>query len=48
MIDNPIEEDEGITPELEEVVSGFERLSISPVPRPPDDTYGEWFTDLGL
>ena len=27
--------DEAIMPELEEIVLGFERLSITPAPRPP-------------
>jgi len=35
MIDTPHEIQEEILPELAEIVSGFERLSITPAPRPP-------------
>jgi len=35
MTNTPAEEDKGIQPALEEIVSGLENLSISPAPRPP-------------
>lgn len=35
MSDTPWEIQEGVQPELEEIVSSFECLSISPTPQPP-------------
>ena len=35
MIDTPVEADRGIQPKIEEIISGFSRLSISLAPRPP-------------
>lgn len=35
MVDTPVRIEEEIQPELEEIVSGFEHLSISPALRPP-------------
>ena len=35
MTDTPVEVEGGIQPALEEIISGFSRLSISPAPRPP-------------
>jgi len=42
MTDTPVGIEEGIQPELEEIVSGFERLSISPAPRPPNWFGSQW------
>jgi len=36
MIDTPKEIQEEVPPKLAEIVFGFERLSITPAPRPPE------------
>ena len=35
MTDIPVEAERGIQPEIEEIISGFGRLSISLAPKPP-------------
>lgn len=35
MTDTPVEAEGEIQPEIEEIISGFGHLSISPAPRPP-------------